>query len=170
MVAGFLDFLCSRRDLAFDGRSHHKVALPSPVGSFDPALFCSPALGWACAAHPGAARVTTAFPVFNREIEDGDPEVLVDARVHGHASLPYSDCGRSPYPAVDMRFDIQPSFYRPSPKFKVFRPADVQKLMDVVSTASPQSWLEVRSFRGETTRLRPDTTMSFADVFPFLIN
>ncbi|MFE0642696.1 WGR domain-containing protein [Streptomyces sp. NPDC058877] len=171
VVAGFLDFLCSRRDLAFDGRSHHKVALPSPVGSFEHALFCSPALGRACAAHPAAAaRVATAFPVFNCEIGDEDPEVLVDARIHGHASLPYSDWGRSPRPAVDLRFDIQPSFYRPSPKFKVHRPADLQRLMDGLPAASPQSWLEVRSFRGETTRLQPDTTMSFADVSSLLTN
>ncbi|MEU6371208.1 WGR domain-containing protein [Streptomyces sp. NPDC046931] len=171
VVAGFLDFLCSRRDLAFEGRSHHKVALPSPVGSFDHALFCSPALGRACAAYPAAAaRVATAFPIFNCEIGDEDPEVLIDARIHGHASLPYSDWGRAPYPAVDLRFDIQPSFYRPSPKFKIYRPSDVQKLLDVLPTASPQSWLEVRSFRGETTRLKPDTTMSFADVMSLLIN
>jgi predicted DNA-binding WGR domain protein len=169
VVAEFLDFLCSRRDLAFDGRSHHKVPLPRPVGSFDHALFCSPALGGACAAYPAAAaRVATAFPVFDCEIGDEDPEVLVDARIHGHASLPYSDWGRSPYPAVDLRFDIQPSFYRPSPKFKVFRPADVQKLMDALPTASPQSWLEVRSFRGEALRLQPDTTMPFADVLSVL--
>ncbi|MFE5407111.1 WGR domain-containing protein [Streptomyces sp. NPDC056580] len=171
VVAGFLDFLCSRRDLAFEGRSHHKVALPSPVGSFDHALFCSPALGRACAAYPAAAaRVATAFPIFNCEIGDEDPEVLVDARIHGHASLPYSDWGRAPYPAVDLRFDIPPSFYRPSPKFKIYRPSDVQKLLDVLPTASPQSWLEVRSFRGETTRLQPDMTMSFADVMSLLIN
>ncbi|MBD0694809.1 WGR domain-containing protein [Streptomyces sp. CBMA123] len=169
MVAEFLDFLCSRRDLAFDGRSHHKVPLPRPVGSFDHALFCSPALGRACAAYPAAAaRVATAFPMFNCEIGDEDPEVLVDARIHGPAALPYSDWGRSPYPAVDLRFDVQPSFYRPSPKFKVFRPADVQKLMDVLRTASPQSWLEMRSFRGETLRLQPETSMSFADVLSVL--
>jgi hypothetical protein len=171
VVAGFLEFLCPRRDLAFDGRSHHKVPLPSPVGSFDHALFCTPALGQACAAYPGAAaRVATAFPVFSCEIGDEDPEVLVDARIHGRAALPYSDWGRSPCPAVDMRFDIQPSHYRPSKKFKVYRPADLQKLMDVLPTASPQSWLEVRSFRGQTMRLEPDTSMSFADVLPFLIN
>ncbi|MFB7333208.1 WGR domain-containing protein [Streptomyces adustus] len=169
-VADFLEFLCSRRDLAFDGRSHHKVPLPSPVGSFDHALFCSPALGRACAAYPGAAaRVATAFPVFDCEIGDEDPEVLVDARIHGHASLPYSDWGRSPYPAVDMRFDVQPSYYRPSPKFKVHRAADVQKLMDVLPKASSQSWLEVRSFRGETMRLDPDTSLSFADVLSLLL-
>ncbi|MER6298202.1 WGR domain-containing protein [Kitasatospora sp. NPDC001539] len=170
VVAGFLDFLCSRRDLAFAGRSHRKVALPDPVGPFGHALFCSPALGRAGAGHPAtAARVATAFPVFDCEIGDEDPEVLVDARIHGHASLPFSDWGRQPHPAVDMRFDVQPSLYRPSPKFKAFRPADLQKLMDALPTAAPQSWLEVRSFRGATTRLRPDTTVSFADVWSFLI-
>ncbi|MFD7878239.1 WGR domain-containing protein [Streptomyces sp. NPDC059766] len=170
VVAGFLEFLCARRDLAFDGRSHHKVPLPSPVRSFDHALFCSPALGQACAAHPAvAARVATAFPVFDCEIGDEDTEVLVDARIHGHASLPYSDWGRSPYPAVDLRFDVQPSYYRPSPKFKVHRAADLRKLMDLLPQASPQSWLEVRSFRGETKRLEPRTSLSFTDVFSFLV-
>jgi hypothetical protein len=169
MVAEFLEFLCPRRDLAFDGRSHHKVALPRPIGSFDHALFCSPALGRACAAYPAAAaRVATAFPVFNCEIGDDDPEVLVDARIHGPAALPSSDWGRSPYPAVDMRFDVQPSFHRPSPKFKVHRPADLRKLMDALPTASRESWLEVRSFRGETLRLQAGTAMSFADVLSVL--
>lgn len=169
VAAEFLDFLCSRRDLAFDGRSHRKVALPRPVGPFDHALFCSPALGRACAAYPAvAARVATAFPVFDCEIGDEDPEVLVDARIHGRGALPYSDWGRSPYPAADMRFDIQPSFYRPSPKFKVQRVADLRKLMDALPSASPRSWLEVRSFRGDTVRLGPGTAMSFADVLSFL--
>ncbi|MFD7906479.1 WGR domain-containing protein [Kitasatospora sp. NPDC059747] len=168
-VAAFLEFLSPRRDLAFDGRSHHKVPLPGPVGSFDHALFCSPALGRACAATPGAAaRVATAVPVFDCEIGDDDPEVLVDARIHGHASLPYADWGRSPYPAVDLRFDIQPSYYRPAKKFMVYRSADVRKLMDALLGASPQSWLEVRNFRGETTRLQPDTAVSFAEVSSFL--
>jgi transposase InsO family protein len=42
--------------------------------------------------------------------------------------------------------------------------------MDVLPKASPQSWLEVRSFRSETTRLEPDTLLSFADVLSFLVN
>ncbi|MFB7665858.1 WGR domain-containing protein [Kitasatospora sp. NPDC056138] len=168
-VAPFLEFLCSRRDLAFDGRSHHKVPLPSPVGSFDFALFCSPALGRACAAHPAAAaRVATAFPVFNCEIGDEDPEVLVDARIHGHGALPYSDWGRPPQPVVDLRFDVQPSPYRRTQPFRVHRSADLQKLMDMLPQASPQSWLEVRSFRGETTRLAPGTVPPFADMLSFL--
>ncbi|WP_255310690.1 WGR domain-containing protein [Streptomyces viridosporus] len=123
VVASFLEFLCSRRDLAFDGRSHHKVPLPSLVGSFGHALFCSPALGRACAAYPAAAaRVATAFPVFDCEIGDEDAEVLVDARIHGHAALPHSHWGRSPQPVVDLRFDVQPSTYRRTQTFKVYRP------------------------------------------------
>ncbi|GAA2793470.1 hypothetical protein GCM10010441_18420 [Kitasatospora paracochleata] len=168
-VAPFLEFLSARRDLAFDGRSHHKVELPTPVGSFDHALFCSPALGRACAAHPAvAARVATAFPIFDCEIGDEDPEVLVDARIHGHGALPHSDWSRPPHPVVDLRFDIRPSPYRPSPKFKVHQADDLRKLLDILPTASPQSWLEVRSFRGGTTRLEPDTTMSFAELLPLL--
>ncbi|MEW2373372.1 hypothetical protein AB0940_28965 [Streptomyces sp. NPDC006656] len=42
--------------------------------------------------------------------------------------------------------------------------------MDALPTASPQSGLEVRSFWGETLRLQPDTTMSFADVLSVLTN
>ncbi|MEU8515913.1 hypothetical protein AB0C76_30685 [Kitasatospora sp. NPDC048722] len=144
--------------------------MPDPVGSFDHALFCSPALGRACAAHPEvAARVATAFPVFDCEIGDEDPEVLVDARIHGHASLPHSDWGRAPYPAVDLRFDIRPSHYRPAPTFKVHRSADLQELLDVLAEASPQSWLDVRNFRGETTRLQPGATVSCAEVLSFLV-
>ncbi|MGW9026261.1 WGR domain-containing protein [Streptomyces sp. NPDC055722] len=171
VVATFLEFLCSRRDLAFDGRSHHKVPLPSLVGSFDHALFCSSALGRGCAAYPAAApRVATAFPVFNCEIGNEDPEVLVDARIHGHAALPYSHWGRSPQPVVDLRFDVQPSPYRRTQAFKVYRPADLKKLMDVLPQAAPQSWVEVRSFRGEIMRLDPASTMPLADVLSFLAN
>ncbi|WP_316528274.1 WGR domain-containing protein [Kitasatospora brasiliensis] len=171
-VAAFLEFLCARRDLAFDGRSHHKVRLPNPVGPFDHALFCSPALGRACAAYPAAAaRVATAFPVSDCEIGDEDPEVLVDARIHGRAGLPHSDWGRSPHPVVDLRFDIEPSHYRPSSpsrKFRVYRPDDLRALLDALAQASPRSWLEVRNFRCETMRLEAGTAVSFADVSSFL--
>ncbi|RKN43956.1 WGR domain-containing protein [Streptomyces hoynatensis] len=171
VVAPFLEFLCSRRDLAFDGRSHHKVTLPGPVGSFGHALLCSPALGRACAAYPAvAARVATAFPIYHCEIGDEDPEVLVDARIHGHAALPYGDWDRSPQPVVDLRFDVQPSPYRRTQAFKAYRSADLKKLMDVLPQASPQSWVEVRSFRGETTRLEPGRIPPFADLLSFLVN
>ncbi|KUL37907.1 hypothetical protein ADL22_19930 [Streptomyces sp. NRRL F-4489] len=169
VVAAFLEFLCARRDLAFDGRSHHKVPLPSPVGHFGHALFCSPALGRACAAHPAVAgRVATAFPVFDCEIGDQDSEVLVDARLHGHAALPSSDWGRSAQPVVDLRFDVHPSPYRRTLKFKVYRPADLQRLLDALPQASPESWLEVRSFRGEIMRCEPASVMPLAEVLAFL--
>ncbi|WP_330456242.1 WGR domain-containing protein [Streptomyces sp. NBC_00820] len=169
-IRGFLEFLCSRRDLAFDGRSHHKVRLPGPVGPFSHALFCSPALGRADAAHPAiAGRVATAFPVHDCEIGDDDPEVLVDARIHGHGALSYSDWGRPPQPVVDLRFDVEPSFYRRTRTFKVFRPDDLEKLMDLLPGATPVSWLEIRSFRGEIRRFEPATSPAFADVWPFLL-
>lgn len=168
-VRGFLEFLCSRRDLAFDGRSHHKVPLPDLVGSFDHALFCSPALGHACAAYPAvAARVASAFPVFNCEIGDDDSEVFVDARIHGRAGLPYNDWGRSPWPVIDLRFDVQPSFYGPTRTFKVHRTADLETLWDLLPQATPQSWVEVRSFRGETLRVVPGAVPPLADVLSFL--
>ncbi|MFG2825491.1 WGR domain-containing protein [Kitasatospora sp. NPDC048365] len=168
-VASFLRFLDSARDLAFDGSPHHKVALPGPVGPFGHALLCSPALGRACGAYPAAAaRVATAFPIFDCEIGDQDREVLVDARIHGHGALPHSDWARPPHPAVDLRFDIQPSFQRPTPTFKVFRSVDVERLMDALPQASAQSWLEVRSFRGGIRRLTPDAVPPFAEVLSFL--
>ncbi|GAA4839524.1 WGR domain-containing protein [Kitasatospora terrestris] len=168
-VVPFLAFLDSRRDLAFDGSSHHKVRLPDPVGPFGHALFCSPALGRAYAAYPAvAARVATAFPIFDCEIGDQDREVLVDARIHGHGALPYSDWAREPHPVVDLRFDVQPSFYRRTPTFKVFGPVDLERLIDALSQASPQSWLETRSFRGEIMRFTPGAAPPFAEVMSLL--
>ncbi|WP_405009045.1 hypothetical protein [Kitasatospora sp. NBC_01539] len=168
-VSSFLAFLADRRDLPFDGRSHHKVPLPEPVGPFGHALFCSPALGRSCVAYPAvAARVATAFPIFDCEIGDADPEVLVDARIHGHGALPHSGWSRQPHPVVDLRFDVQPSFYRRTPTFKVFGSADLRMLLDVLPAAAAQSWLEARSFRGETRRFTPGTAAPFAEVSAFL--
>ncbi|MEV0411409.1 WGR domain-containing protein [Streptomyces sp. NPDC050448] len=169
-VHAFLSFLDTRRDLAFDGRSHHKVPLPEPVGPFTHALFCAPALGQACVAYPAiAARVATAFPVFDCEIGDADSEALVDARIRGHGSLPYGDWARRPHPAADVRFDIQPSFHRRTQTFKVYGSAGLERLMELLPAATPQSWLEVRSFRGETRRFTPDTAVSPAEAVSFLL-
>ncbi|MFJ9447383.1 WGR domain-containing protein [Kitasatospora sp. NPDC101235] len=169
VVSSFLAFLGDRRDLPFGGRSHHKMPLSKPVGPFSHALFCPPALGQACIAYPAiAARVATAFPIFDCEIGDADPEVLVDARIHGHGALPHSDWSRQPQPVVDLRFDVQPSNYRRTQTFKVFRPADLKALLDVLPTAAAQSWLEARSFRGETRRFTPETAISFAEIPSFL--
>lgn len=168
-VSSFLALLSAQRDLPFDGRSHHKVPLSKPVGPFSHALFCSPALGQACIAYPAiAARVATAFPIFDCEIGDADSEVLVDARIRGHGALPYSDWGRQPEPVVDLRFDVQPSSYRRTQTFKVFRSADLKMLMDVLPAAAAQSWLEARSFRGETRRFTPETATPFAEASSFL--
>ncbi|MFF0190301.1 WGR domain-containing protein [Streptomyces sp. NPDC005244] len=168
-VSSFLTVLGARRDLPFDGRSHHKMPLSTPVGPFSHALFCAPALGQACIAYPAiAARVATAFPVFDCEIGDADPEVLVDARIRGHGALPYSDWSRQPQPVVDLRFDVQPSNYRRTQTFKVFRSADLKALLDVLPAAAAQSWLEVRSFRGETRRFTPETAPPSSEVTSFL--
>lgn len=169
-VTAFLGFLVTRRDLAFDGTSHHKVSLPEPVGPFTHALLCAPALGQAFRAYPAiAARVATAFPLFDCEIGDADPEVLVDARIRGHGSLPYHDWARQPQPAVDLRFDIRPSDYRRTPTFKVFGTADLERLVEALPAATPQSWLEVRSFRGEIRRFTPENAASPAEALSFLL-
>jgi hypothetical protein len=39
-VAEFLDFVTAHRELPFDGGSHHKVALPNPVGGLTHASRC----------------------------------------------------------------------------------------------------------------------------------
>lgn len=103
-VTAFLEFVTTRRDLPFDGRSHHKVLVPKAVGGFSHVLFCSPALGRSHTAHPAIAdRVASSFPIFDCEIGDADTEVLVDARIHGHGSLPYTRWDREPQPVIDLR-------------------------------------------------------------------
>ncbi|MDX2847065.1 WGR domain-containing protein [Streptomyces sp. PA03-3a] len=168
-VSAFLGFVSTRRDLAFDGSSHHKVPLPEPVGAFTHALLCAPALGQGCVAYPAIAdRVAAAFPVFDCEIGDADPEVLVDARIHGHGSLPHADWARAPQPVVDLRFDVRPSPYRGTRTFKVFGTADLEALMAALPGADPASWLDVRSFRGEIRSLTPAEVPSLAEMRSFL--
>ncbi|MGF1430547.1 WGR domain-containing protein [Kitasatospora sp. LaBMicrA B282] len=169
-VAAFLDFLGAHREPAFDGRSHHKLPLPAPVGPFGHALLCSPGLARSHRAYPAiAARVATAFPVFDCEIGDADSEVLVDARIHGRGSLPYTDWSRRPQPVLDLRYDLRPSRYRRTATFKVFGPAVLADLLAELPGADPQSWLEVRSFRGEVRRLVPGASASPDEVNAFLL-
>ena len=164
-VAAFLEFVTTHRELPFDGSSHHKLPLPKPVRGFSHVLFCAPALGQSHIAYPTiAGRVASAFPIFDCEIGDTDTEVLVDARIHGRNSLPYTRWDREPQPVVDLRFDVQPSFYRRVPKFLVFQPSDLENLLRVLPAANPDSWLEVRSFRGEVTRFTPANVPNHADV------
>ncbi|MBR7834739.1 hypothetical protein KDL01_15800 [Actinospica durhamensis] len=164
-VAEFLEFVTAHRELPFDGDSHHKVALPKPVGGLSHVLFCSPALGRSHRAHLAIAdRVASAFPIFDCEIGDADTEVLVDARIHGHGSLPHSRWVRGPKPVVDLRFDVQPSFYRPQSKFLVFQPSDLENLLHALPAATPESWLELRSFRGDVACFTPESAPAYADV------
>lgn len=164
-VVTFLEFVTAHRELPFDGSSHHKVPLPKPVRGLSHVLFCSPALGQSHVAHPAIAdRVASAFPIFDCEIGDTDTEVLVDARIHGHGSLPYTRWDRGPQPVVDLRFDVQPSFYRRESKFRVFRLSDLQNLLHALPAATSGSWLELRSFRGDVVRFTPENAPAYLDV------
>ncbi|MET8578959.1 WGR domain-containing protein [Streptomyces sp. NPDC005012] len=164
-VAAFLAFLDTRRDLPFDGGSHHKVRLPAPAGRFTHALFRSPAL-----TGSGDARVASAHPVFDCEIGDADTEVLVDARTTGHGAIRLGDWDREPRPVVDLRYAVEPSFHRPArKKFLVFRTDDLRSLLAALPGAAPGSWLEVRSYRGGTRRFTPATAPSYEALLPFLL-
>ncbi len=171
-VAAFLELVVTIGDLAFDGRSHHKLALPLPAGPFSHALLCSPALGQAATAYPAiASRVATAFPIYDCEIGDTDSEVLVDARIHGHGSLPYSDWDREPHPVVDLRFDIQARRHERDKTFKVYQPSRLHQLLHSLGDATPDSWLEIRSFRADVKRMTTTdlTSASAEDLNRFIL-
>lgn len=170
-VAGFLETVVTVRDLPFDGQSHHKIALSRPVGPFSHALLCSPALGQAAVAYPAiAAKVATAFPIYDCEIGDADAEVFVDARIHGHGALPYSDWARRPHPVVDLRFDIQGPYPERDRRFKVYQRPRLDTLLPKLAAAAPDSWLELRSFRGEVRRLTPTNLAAPSDLHRFLLD
>jgi hypothetical protein len=171
-VAVFLGFLDSRRDLPFDGGPHHKLPLGVPVGRFTHALLCSPGLGRSHQAFPGiAARVASACPVFDCEIGDADTEVLVDARVHGHGAVRRAEWDRGPRPVMDLRFDVTPSFHGAArKKFLVATEHDLRGLLGALPGATPESWLEVRSFRGDIRRFTAGTApAAYEELLPFLL-
>lgn len=154
LVAAFLETIAARRDLAFDGLSHHKIALDRPAGPFSHALVCSPALGGAAAAYPAiSARVATAFPIHDCEIGDADTESFVDARIHGHGSLPYADWDREPRPVLDLRYDIQGPRPVRDGAFKVYPGYRLDGFLGDLAEAAPGSWLELRNFRGVVRRI-----------------
>jgi predicted DNA-binding WGR domain protein len=168
-VAAFLDAVTADRDLAFDGLSHHKVKLPKPAGAFSHALFCSPALGHPMVAYPAiAARVALAVPIHDCEIGDADSEVLVDARLTGRDGLGYADWNRPPKPVIDLRYAYP---RRTERTFKVYSRRDLARLLRDLSTGTPDTWLEVRSFHGEVKRLTPTevTATTAADIDAFLL-
>jgi hypothetical protein len=167
-AADFLRAVAADRDLPFDGRSHHKVALPHPVGTFSHALFCSPALGGAAPALPG--KVGSAFPIHDCEIGDADTEVLVDARTSGRLGFNHADWSRTPQPVVDLRFQVPPRYKEKT--FKVYTRKDLGKLLDALPDAAPDSWVELRSYRGDTLHLTLDTLTATTsdDVDRFLLS
>ena len=93
-VSAFLDFVCPRVDLAFDGRSHHKIALPSVVGNQLTVWFCAPSL---CHSKY-MGRLGMVFPIFDCEIGDEDSQALVDARINLRDAIPCSTWDRRPFP------------------------------------------------------------------------
>lgn len=149
----FLAFVAAHRDLPFDGRSHHKVALPAAIGPFTHALFCWPALGGQ-ANHPGLEdRVGLAFPLFECEIGDAEPEVFVDARIRGRTALNWANWSRAPEPAIDACGAI-PGVIT-TRVFKTLDAASIPRVLAALGTAAPDSWLQVRRFRGDAVRLEP---------------
>jgi predicted DNA-binding WGR domain protein len=148
-VAAFLDFLMTVRDLPFDGRSHAKLRLPTPAGPLTHTLLCSPALAQVAEAYPAiSARVAC-------EIGDDDPEVRVDARIHGHGSLNYVDWARSPQPVVDLRFEVQARRLMREKTFKVYDQKQLDRLLRELPGAAAASFVELRSYRGDVLRLTP---------------
>lgn len=107
--------------------------------------------------------MASAFPIADCEIGDGDSAVLVDARIHGSGSLPYTYWDREPQPVVDLRFDVQPSFSRRVSRFLVFRPADLERKLNALASANADSWLEVRTFRSEFLRFGPQTVPTYQE-------
>lgn len=96
-----------------------------------------------------------AFPIFDCEIGDADTEVLVDARIRGHDHMPYTDWNREPRPVIDLRFDVHPSRFGVERTFKVYGLAELERLLQVLPGAAADSWVEIRSYRGDIMRLNP---------------
>jgi predicted DNA-binding WGR domain protein len=164
-VVAFLETAVMVIDLPFNGRSHQKLPLIRPAGRFDHILLCSPALGGAAKVYPDIARrVASAFPIYDCEIGDADPEVLVDARIHGQGSIPYADWSRPPHPVVDLRFDVKSARRERNSTFKVFELKYLHHILGSLAGATPDSWLEVRSFRQNIRRVTPaDITATTID-------
>ncbi|MEV0380282.1 WGR domain-containing protein [Nonomuraea sp. NPDC050643] len=160
LAGAFLDFLQPRRELAFDGASHHKVPLDTPIGPFTHALFCSPMLS----RNVHGGRVAWVFPIHDCEIGDADTETFAEARIEGRGALPNSAWDRDPCPVTDLRFDLR-SADGPFPnrgdrttmrqaKFRTGKLEDLTWLLPLLATSSPESHLQVRSYRGEILTLR----------------
>ncbi|MEV6558483.1 WGR domain-containing protein [Nocardia sp. NPDC051756] len=164
-VSAFLDFVRPRIGLAFDGRSHHKLPLPAPIGRFDHVLISGPSL---CGNRYGG-RIGAAIPILDCEICDEDTETLVEARLRGRDPMPSTTWDREPYPVIDLKFDLRSANGfaelggRTSLRektFKVHRRSMLERGIGLLSAAGPGSWFEIRNYRREILTLTP------ADVAP----
>nr|BFE30267.1 hypothetical protein GCM10010200_025180 [Actinomadura rugatobispora] len=172
MVSAFLDFVRPRVGLAFDGRSHHKVPLPAPIGPFDHVLFCAPSL--TAANHGG--RLGRVFPIRDCEIGDEDTETFVEARIQGRNSMPSTTWDREPFPVIDLKFDLRRAHGfeemggRTSVRektFKVYPRAMVERGLRLMPEADPGSVLEIRNYRRDVLKVTPEQprTLDEADRF-----
>ncbi|MGI5292029.1 WGR domain-containing protein [Nonomuraea polychroma] len=175
-VSAFLDFIRPHLELAFDGRSHHKVPLPSPIGQFDHVLFCAPSL---CRDRYGG-RLGEAVPILDCEICDEDTETLVEARLQGRGSMPSTTWDREPFPVIDLQFDLRSEngFENLGGRtavrektFKVYPRAMLERAMRLLSEALPGSWLEIRNYRRDVLTLtQADLTQeTSAEIDRFLL-
>lgn len=163
MIRTFVDHVRAHRDLAFDGATHHKHALPQPVGALHHALFRYPGFGHEASTMKG--RVGSAFPIHDCEIAYADTEVLVDARTTGRHAMPYTDWTRSPHPISDLRFTLLkaaspnggwPQFWTESIQektFKVYGPEALTNFLICLADATDDSFMEIRNYRGEQRTL-----------------
>ncbi|MEV6104988.1 WGR domain-containing protein [Streptomyces sp. NPDC051940] len=160
VIAAFLDFVRPRLGLVFDGRSHHKVRLPSPIGQFDHVLFCAPSLN-----HDRyGGRLGKALPVLDCEIADEDTEVLVAARLQGRDAMPSTTWDRKPCPVIDLTFDLRSlggfaelggTLSVREKKFKVYPRTTVERVLRLLAEAQPDSWLRIRNYRRDVLTLTP---------------
>lgn len=157
-VEALLDFVRPRLALAFDGPSHHKVPLPSPVGRFDHVLFCAPSL----CGNRYDGRLGEAIPVLDCEISDEDTESVVEARLRGRGSMPSTTWDREPFPVTDLKFDLRSengfgelggTVSVREKTFTVYRRSDLERGMRLLAEALTGSWLEVRNYRREVMTL-----------------
>ncbi|MFE0171309.1 WGR domain-containing protein [Streptomyces sp. NPDC059002] len=160
LVSAFLGFVRPRMGLAFDGGSHHKAALPSPVGGFDHVLFCAPSLH----GMRYGGRLAGAFPIHGCEIADEDTETLVEARIKGRDALPSTTWDRAARPVLDLKFDLrgEGGFAelggRTSVRektFKVYPRPMLDRALRLLPQATADSTLEIRNHRRAVLALTP---------------
>ncbi|MFG1792606.1 hypothetical protein [Nocardia sp. NPDC049149] len=166
LVSDFLGFVRPRVALAFDGRSHHKLRLQTPIGRFDHVLMCAPSLFYS--RYDG--RVGQVMPILDCEIGDGDTEAFVAVRLHGRDSMPSTTWDREPFPVIDLRFDLHSDVgfaelgrgkLLREKKFRVYRRSMLDRSVRLLAESTPDSQLEIRNYRGAIRVLRPaDVTSS----------